>query len=159
MSSASLPDQSNRSRCQWGISRRGSHLFVLFSRSQGKKPGVERAKVLFEYEPQNTDELHLKVGDVIRVLNKDILNTEGWWEGELNGRVGVFPDNFVELLPADEEMSNEKASERTVRLETSSSLSPSRRPRVLCLCFYSHASQSFVRSLFLIAAQAHGDFS
>lgn len=84
--------------------------FVCLS-LQGKKPG-ERAKVLFDYEPQNADELHLKVGDVIRVLTKDILNTEGWWEGELNGRVGVFPDNFVELLPSDEEMQSEKVSER-----------------------------------------------
>lgn len=25
----------------------------------------------------------------------------GWWEGELNGRRGVFPDNFVKLLPSD----------------------------------------------------------
>ena len=25
----------------------------------------------------------------------------GWWEGELNGRRGVFPDNFVKLLPPD----------------------------------------------------------
>lgn len=26
---------------------------------------------------------------------------EGWWEGELNGRRGFFPDNFVMLIPAD----------------------------------------------------------
>lgn len=25
----------------------------------------------------------------------------GWWEGELNGKRGVFPDNFVKLLPSD----------------------------------------------------------
>lgn len=32
----------------------------------------------------------------------------GWWEGELNGRRGVFPDNFVKLLPSDfeKEVSN-----------------------------------------------------
>ncbi|KAL3194148.1 hypothetical protein MRX96_016289 [Rhipicephalus microplus] len=23
---------------------------------------------------------------------------KGWWKGELNGRVGVFPDNFVKLI-------------------------------------------------------------
>jgi hypothetical protein len=23
---------------------------------------------------------------------------KGWWKGELEGRVGVFPDNFVKLL-------------------------------------------------------------
>ena len=23
---------------------------------------------------------------------------EGWWEGSLNGKVGVFPSNFVEMI-------------------------------------------------------------
>lgn len=23
----------------------------------------------------------------------------GWWRGEINGKEGVFPDNFVALLP------------------------------------------------------------
>jgi hypothetical protein len=26
----------------------------------------------------------------------------GWWKGELNGKVGVFPDNFVEIMHTDE---------------------------------------------------------
>lgn len=25
---------------------------------------------------------------------------EGWWEGELNGRRGFFPDNFVMVIPS-----------------------------------------------------------
>lgn len=24
---------------------------------------------------------------------------EGWWQGELNGRCGFFPDNFVMVIP------------------------------------------------------------
>ena len=67
-----------------------------------KKPN-ERAKVMFDYEPENPDELKLTVGDVVTVTNKHIPDTEGWWEGELNGKAGVFPCNFVELLPAGEE--------------------------------------------------------
>jgi hypothetical protein len=23
---------------------------------------------------------------------------QGWWKGEIDGRMGVFPDNFVKLL-------------------------------------------------------------
>ena len=72
-----------------------------------KKPS-DRAKVLYDYEPQNSDELQLKVGQIIRIINKEVFNTEGWWEGELNGSVGVFPDNFVELLPLEEDMQSEK---------------------------------------------------
>lgn len=64
-----------------------------------KKPN-ECARVMFDYEPENLDELKLTVGDIVNVMNQNIPDTEGWWEGELNGMVGVFPCNFVELLPA-----------------------------------------------------------
>ena len=52
------------------------------------------AVVMHNYSAQQDDELTLRVGDVIRsVVKKD----GGWWEGVLNGRKGVFPDNFVKV--------------------------------------------------------------
>ncbi|XP_042526447.1 SH3 domain-containing kinase-binding protein 1 isoform X4 [Dipodomys spectabilis] len=57
-------------------------------------------KVIFPYEAQNDDELTIKEGDILTLINKDCIDA-GWWEGELNGRRGVFPDNFVKLLPPD----------------------------------------------------------
>ncbi|XP_038612930.1 SH3 domain-containing kinase-binding protein 1 isoform X3 [Tachyglossus aculeatus] len=57
-------------------------------------------KVIFPYEAQNEDELTIKEGDIVTLVNKDCIDV-GWWEGELNGRRGVFPDNFVKLLPSD----------------------------------------------------------
>lgn len=50
--------------------------------------------VEFEYEAEENDELTLKVGDVITNVVKQ---EGGWWEGELNGKRGVFPDNFVKV--------------------------------------------------------------
>ncbi|XP_077487775.1 uncharacterized protein LOC144098781 isoform X2 [Amblyomma americanum] len=70
------------------------------------KPVREQAKVLYAYEAQNDDELTIKEGDVITVLTKEV-EDKGWWKGELNGRVGVFPDNFVKLI-------KEEVSERPV---------------------------------------------
>ena len=56
---------------------------------------TERAEVLFEYEPENSDELRLSVGTII----EDVVKAEdGWMEGTLNGSRGVFPDNFVKVL-------------------------------------------------------------
>ncbi|XP_074660104.1 SH3 domain-containing kinase-binding protein 1-like isoform X3 [Tubulanus polymorphus] len=71
--------------------------------STGSSAGnpVERAKVLFSYVAENTDELTIEVGNVINILNKESEDS-GWWKGEYNGKVGVFPDNFVELLPPEE---------------------------------------------------------
>lgn len=51
-----------------------------------------RARVLYQYTPQNQDELELKVNDIIEVLEEV---EEGWWRGSLKGTTGVFPSNFV----------------------------------------------------------------
>lgn len=63
-----------------------------------RKPNnVECCKVMFDYKPKAEDELELKKGDVVVVLSKET-EDEGWWQGELNGRCGYFPDNFVMLI-------------------------------------------------------------
>lgn len=64
------------------------------------KPVRELCRVLFAYAPANDDELKLNEGDIITILSKE-LPDKGWWKGELRGRVGVFPDNFVVLLPPE----------------------------------------------------------
>lgn len=54
-----------------------------------------RARVTFSYKPEQDDELTLEVGDIItNVVDVDF----GWCEGELNGKKGMFPNNFVEEL-------------------------------------------------------------
>lgn len=60
----------------------------------------ELCKVIYSYKPANEDELELKEGDIITILNKD-LPDKGWWKGELKGKVGVFPDNFVHLVAGE----------------------------------------------------------
>ena len=48
----------------------------------------------FEYEAEQGDELTLHVGDIV----KNIVRSEGgWWEGELNDKKGMFPENFVKV--------------------------------------------------------------
>lgn len=48
----------------------------------------------FDYQAQHDDELTIAVGDIISNIRKD---EGGWWEGELDGRRGLFPDNFVRV--------------------------------------------------------------
>lgn len=57
--------------------------------------------VRFSYQAENDDELRLNEGEIITVLDQEIEDS-GWWRGEVEGRVGVFPDNFVELIPEEE---------------------------------------------------------
>jgi len=57
----------------------------------------EQAKVLFSYSAENDDELTIKEGDIINIISKEI-EDKGWMQGELNGKIGVFPDNFVQII-------------------------------------------------------------
>lgn len=50
--------------------------------------------VEYDYNAQNVDELTIKKGEKIRNAFK---KEEGWMEGELNGKRGLFPDNFVKV--------------------------------------------------------------
>ncbi|XP_052008397.1 F-BAR and double SH3 domains protein 2 isoform X2 [Xyrauchen texanus] len=59
-------------------------------------------KAMYDYEGQTEDELTFPEGAIIRILNKDNQEDDGFWEGEFNGRVGVFPSVLVEDLTASE---------------------------------------------------------
>ncbi|TRY95276.1 hypothetical protein DNTS_012211 [Danionella cerebrum] len=64
---------------------------------ENKAKAKEFCKVIFPYEAQNEDELSIKEGDIVTIVNKDCADA-GWWLGEQNGKQGVFPDNFVKLF-------------------------------------------------------------
>ncbi|XP_034830215.1 SH3 domain-containing kinase-binding protein 1 isoform X1 [Maniola hyperantus] len=75
------------------------------------KPVKEQCRVLFPYAAVNDDELTLVEGEIVNIVSKDAPD-RGWWKGELHGRVGLFPDNFVQLLPAVTQEVEEKKPER-----------------------------------------------
>eukprot|EP00761_Pharyngomonas_kirbyi_P012356 gb/GECH01012383.1/.p1 GENE.gb/GECH01012383.1/~~gb/GECH01012383.1/.p1 ORF type:complete len:1469 (+),score=336.96 gb/GECH01012383.1/:1-4407(+) len=54
-----------------------------------------QVRSLYEYMAQSSDELSIREGDVINLIGKD---PSGWWEGELNGKRGLFPGNYVQEL-------------------------------------------------------------
>uniref|UniRef100_A0A4W5R7Q4 SH3 domain-containing protein n=1 Tax=Hucho hucho TaxID=62062 RepID=A0A4W5R7Q4_9TELE len=55
-------------------------------------------RALYDYDGQADEELSFPEGAVIRLLNRDTQTDDGFWEGEFNGRVGVFPSVLVEDL-------------------------------------------------------------
>jgi len=50
--------------------------------------------VEFEYAAEADDELTINVGDIITDV---VRSCDGWYEGKLNGKRGLFPDNFVKV--------------------------------------------------------------
>ena len=57
--------------------------------------GMGRCKALYEFNAEAPNELSLKPGDVVVVTGK--VNAD-WWEGECNGRTGIFPTSYTQPL-------------------------------------------------------------
>ena len=58
--------------------------------------GSETVKALYDYAGGD-GELSFKENDVITVVSK---GADGWWEGLLNGKTGVFPSNYTDAKDA-----------------------------------------------------------
>lgn len=54
--------------------------------------GMARAR--YDFSARDRSELSLREGDIINIISKKAHN--GWWKGEVYGRVGLFPSNYVE---------------------------------------------------------------
>ncbi|XP_047608607.1 F-BAR and double SH3 domains protein 2 isoform X1 [Phacochoerus africanus] len=74
----------------------------LVSGSLNGDASVCFVKALYDYEGQTDDELSFPEGAIIRILNKENQDDDGFWEGEFSGRIGVFPSVLVEELSASE---------------------------------------------------------
>ncbi|XP_066506887.1 F-BAR and double SH3 domains protein 2 [Hoplias malabaricus] len=75
---------------------------------------VNFAKALYDYAAQTEDELSFPEGAIIRILNKDNQEDDGFWEGEFNGSVGVFPAVLVEDLAGPSGEDTHKSMEAQV---------------------------------------------
>lgn len=92
---------------------------------------------MYDYEGQTDDELSFPEGAIIRILNKDNQEDDGFWEGEFNGRVGVFPSVLVEDLTASENGDSHWLTDAQVR------------KRKLCVCSLCYVWRTGAPSPFL----------
>ncbi|XP_045911247.1 SH3 domain-containing kinase-binding protein 1 [Micropterus dolomieu] len=88
---------------------------------KGEQIRKRRCKAAFSYVPQHEDELELKIGDVIEIISEV---EEGWWEGFLNGKTGMFPSNFTKEIQAESETPSLDTSQEELRSGRSSKDSP-----------------------------------
>ncbi|XP_076296364.1 cbl-associated protein isoform X20 [Lasioglossum baleicum] len=69
------------------------------SRSQEQTPEPRLvARALYNFIGQSSRELNFRRGDIIFVRRQVDKN---WYEGEHNAMIGLFPSNYVEILPYD----------------------------------------------------------
>ncbi|XP_053708955.1 proto-oncogene vav-like isoform X2 [Synchiropus splendidus] len=60
----------------------------------GSTQRVSTARARYDFSARDRAELSLREGDTIRILSKK--GASGWWKGEVYGRVGLFPANYVD---------------------------------------------------------------
>jgi len=88
---------------------------------------VTLCEVVFPYAGLNSDELTLRVGQFVTIISKEV-DDAGWWKGEVDGAVGVFPENFVKVIensdkkperppPPTRTLSNANDTEKVRRLK------------------------------------------
>lgn len=71
---------------------------------------VSRVRALHSFEGAEQGELTFEKGDIIKVVDR---NYKDWWRGQLRGRTGIFPVNYVvrksfALLHSADPLTNER---------------------------------------------------
>ncbi|GEM07516.1 hypothetical protein Rt10032_c03g1533 [Rhodotorula toruloides] len=87
----------------------------------------QRARVLFDYEAEEDNELSLAEGQVVEQVDQV---DPGWWQASIDGRTGLFPSNYVELIdePQDERQGVPAAAETVEADERHADTEPGPEP-------------------------------
>ncbi|KEP48673.1 SH3 domain-binding protein 2 pleckstrin-like (PH) domain protein [Rhizoctonia solani 123E] len=52
-----------------------------------------------DFVPEHDDELEFRAGDRIEIMERDELYGDGWWQGRVHGKTGLFPEAYTTREP------------------------------------------------------------
>uniref|UniRef100_A0A670Y0U3 Cas scaffold protein family member 4 n=1 Tax=Pseudonaja textilis TaxID=8673 RepID=A0A670Y0U3_PSETE len=64
--------------------------------------GNTLAKALYDNKAECPDELAFRKGDILIVVEQNLLGSEGWWKCSLHGKQGLAPANRLQLLTSSQ---------------------------------------------------------
>eukprot|EP00066_Takifugu_rubripes_P011965 XP_011601231.1 PREDICTED: sorbin and SH3 domain-containing protein 1 isoform X4 [Takifugu rubripes] len=94
---------------QFITNERFGDLLNITDNTEKRKSGVEQrspAMARFDFRAESVKELPFQKGDIVYIIRQVDQN---WYEGEHHGRVGIFPQSYVELLPVTEKAQPKKS--------------------------------------------------
>ncbi|XP_022080388.1 protein enhancer of sevenless 2B-like isoform X1 [Acanthaster planci] len=83
-----IAGQFQQKQSQWG----------KVAQQKVMKPPVDlkpRVKAMYDFEPQDDNELELRAGDIVEVLDN---SDHDWWYGKLRMKKGLFPSTYVQEI-------------------------------------------------------------
>ncbi|XP_074531280.1 sorbin and SH3 domain-containing protein 1 isoform X2 [Halichoeres trimaculatus] len=92
---------------QFITNERFGDLLNITDNTEKRRSGVERTPAMarFDFRAESLKELPFQKGDIVYIIRQVDQN---WYEGEHHGRVGIFPQSYVELLPPTEKAQPKK---------------------------------------------------
>ncbi|KAL6101491.1 sorbs1 [Pungitius sinensis] len=96
-------------RHQFITNERFGDLLNITDNTEKRKSGMERTPAMarFDFRAETLKELPFQKGDIVYIIRQVDQN---WYEGEHHGRVGIFPQSYVELLPPTEKAQPKKSA-------------------------------------------------
>ncbi|KAM3417474.1 hypothetical protein BST61_g5718 [Cercospora zeina] len=91
----SFHDTETGYNSQWFHELEDTSLTVFKFQPAATAVTVKKVVALYDFVPYEAEELAFKKGDTISVVESVY---QDWWKGSLDGRVGIFPLNYVEKL-------------------------------------------------------------
>ncbi|XP_061602026.1 sorbin and SH3 domain-containing protein 1 isoform X1 [Cololabis saira] len=94
---------------QFITNERFGDLLNITDNAEKRKSGIERTPAMarFDFRAETLKELPFQKGDIVYIIRQVDQN---WYEGEHHGRVGIFPQSYVELLPPTEKAQPKKSA-------------------------------------------------
>ncbi|KAF8309256.1 hypothetical protein DL93DRAFT_2063140 [Clavulina sp. PMI_390] len=82
-------------------------------------PPASRVRALHKFEATGPSELAFEKGDIIKVVNRE---HKDWWRGQLRGKTGIFPVNYVDPIPepTEEQLIKEAQAEAAIFAQAAS---------------------------------------
>ncbi|KAI8082653.1 uncharacterized protein B0P05DRAFT_508528 [Gilbertella persicaria] len=114
----SLSESENRSSYKSSATPASTNQTAAVAKStESAPPQISRVRALYDFQPTEQGELGFEKGDIIRVIESVYRD---WWKGELRGKTGIFPVNYVEKIvdPSPSDLLKEASVENEVINET-----------------------------------------